>query len=49
MKKMFPNGNGPHKDTPERRARLAEAAKHPNETDCANAIAFAKKVLSTFN
>lgn len=49
MKKMFPNGNGPHKDTPERRAHLAEAAKHPNENDCANAIAFANKVLSTFN
>lgn len=49
MKKMFPNGNGPHKDTPERRARLAEAAKHPNENDCANAIAFAKDILSKIN
>jgi hypothetical protein len=38
--------NNPHKDTPERRARLAEAAKHPDETDLSNAAAFAAKILA---
>lgn len=46
MKKMFANGNGPHADSPERRARIAEAAKHPNEADFKNAQDFARDVLA---
>jgi flavodoxin len=38
--------NNPHKDTPERRARLAEAEKHPDETDRANAAAFAARIMA---
>ena len=34
--------NNPHAMTPERKARIEEAAKHPNEEDCANA----KKVFA---
>ncbi len=34
MNKM---SNNPHPMTPERQARLEEAAKHPNEEDCAKA------------
>lgn len=48
MKKMFPEGH-PHGDNPERRARIAEAAKHPNETDFENARAFAREVLAKFD
>ena len=45
MKKMFPEGH-PHAMTPERKARIDEAAKHPNETDLADARAFFQRVKS---
>lgn len=44
MYKMFPAGH-PHGRTPEREALHKEAAKHPDEQDCANAKAFAEDVL----
>ena len=44
MYKMFPAGH-PHGRTPEREALHAEAAKHPDAQDCANAKAFAEDVL----
>ena len=34
-----------HPMTEERKARLAEAAKHPDENDCENARAFLRGVL----
>ena len=45
MYKMFPAGH-PHGRTPEREALHAEAAKHPDAKDCADAKAFAEEVLS---
>lgn len=45
MEKMFPPGH-PHALTPERRARQAEAAKHPDANDIQGAKEFAKKVLA---
>lgn len=44
MKKMFPAGH-PHGDSPERRARIAEATKHPNEDDFIRAREFARAML----
>lgn len=35
-----------HPMTEERKARLAEAAKHPNEEDFANAVAYFTKILA---
>lgn len=45
MQKMFPAGH-PHGDSPERRARIAEAAKHPNEDDFVRAREFARAMLA---
>lgn len=42
MQKM---GDKVHPMTEERKARLAEAAKHPDENDCENARAFLRGVL----
>ena len=39
MRKMASSGNSPHPITPERLARWAEAAKHPDEKDLADAKA----------
>ncbi len=38
--------DGPHAMTPERQARHAEAAKHPDEKDLANAAAFARNIIA---
>lgn len=46
MKKMFPAGH-PHAMTPEREALHAEAAKHPDEKDLAEAAEFAKGVIKS--
>lgn len=43
MRKM---GDKIHPMTEERKARLAEAAKHPDDRDCDNARAFAREVLA---
>lgn len=38
--------NNPHQDSPERQARLAEAAKHPDAEDCAAAKAVFESILA---
>jgi flavodoxin len=50
MAKMFPEGH-PHAMNEARQKRLAEAAKHPNEADCAaakSAVAKAVRELGSF-
>ena len=49
MKKMLPPDHPHAQMTPERQARLDEAAKHPDEQDVANARAFAQDLLSKLN
>lgn len=44
MYKMFPEGH-PHGRNPEREARHAQAASHPDAEDLKNAVTFAKEVL----
>lgn len=46
MAKMFSAGH-PHAMTPERRARIAEAAKHPDEKDLSDARAFFMRVKAS--
>ncbi|MDR2443587.1 MAG: flavodoxin family protein [Deltaproteobacteria bacterium] len=46
MKKMLPPDHPHSQMTPERQARLDEAAKHPNEEDFQKAAAFARDTLS---
>jgi hypothetical protein len=46
MKKMLPPDDPHVKLTPERQARLDEAAKHPNEEDCGKAEAFAREIAA---
>ena len=46
MKKMLPPGHPHVEETPERKARLEEAAKHPNEEDLRKAEEFAKGLLA---
>lgn len=38
--------NNPHPNNPEREARLAEAARHPNAEDCAKAQAAFKNIVA---
>ncbi|MDR1545417.1 MAG: flavodoxin family protein [Deltaproteobacteria bacterium] len=45
MKKMLPPDNPHAQMTPERQARLEEAAKHPNEADLEKAKIFAAEIL----
>ncbi|WP_251454341.1 flavodoxin family protein [Veillonella intestinalis] len=45
MYKMFPEGH-PHGRSAERDERHRQGASHPDETDLANAVAFAKDVLA---
>lgn len=46
---MAKMSNNPHPSSPEREARLAEAAKHPNADDCAAAQAAFKGVAERLN
>ncbi|MDR2460473.1 MAG: flavodoxin family protein [Deltaproteobacteria bacterium] len=46
MKQMLPPDNPHAQMTPERKARLEEAAKHPNEEDFVKAEAFAKEIVA---
>lgn len=46
MAKMDLGSGNPHAMTPERQARLDEAAKHPNETDFEKARAFAREMVA---
>jgi flavodoxin len=46
MKKMLPEGHPHATMTPERQARLDEAAKHPNEQDLQNAKNFAQQIMT---
>lgn len=46
MKKMLPPDHPHAQMTPERQARLDEAAKHPNETDLVNARQFITNLLT---
>ena len=45
MYKMFPEGHA-HGKSPERDARHAQAASHPDENDLANAKAFVEEVVA---
>ena len=45
LERMKQMSGTPHQDSPERQARLAEAAKHPNAEDCMAAEAFAMDIL----
>ena len=45
MYKMFPEGHN-HGKSPERDARHAQAASHPDENDLANAKAFVEEVIA---
>lgn len=47
MYKKFPEGH-PHGRSPERDARHAEAAKHPDEADLQRAFDFAADILHWF-
>lgn len=47
MQKTLPPDHPHLQMTPERQARLAEAAKHPNDTDVSNARAFMIKILGS--
>ena len=49
MKKMLPPDHPHAQMTPERKARLDEAAKHPDETDVLKAKDFMKGILAAFN
>jgi hypothetical protein len=46
MQKMAPNV---HPMTPERRARIEEAAKHPDENDLASAREFIVRTIGSLN
>lgn len=41
--------NNPHPNTPEREARIKEAAKHPDAKDCSNAGLFAREIMAGVN
>lgn len=49
LERMKTMTNNPHPSSPEREARLKEAAKHPDVNDCARAKAFAKAVMDEVN
>lgn len=49
LKKILPPDHPHVQMTPERKARLEEAARHPNETDIANAGIFIQDIINKFN
>lgn len=49
LERMAQMTDNPHAMTPERKARLEEAAKHPDTNDCDKAGAFAQTIMSGVN
>lgn len=49
LERMAQMTDNPHPMSPERKARLEEAAKHPDANDCAKAKAFAKDIMGGVN
>lgn len=49
LERMKQMTNNPHPNTPEREARLKEAAKHPDANDCAKAKTFAQTIMGGVN
>lgn len=49
LERMAQMTDNPHAMTPERQARINEAAKHPDANDCAKAEIFAKNIMAGIN